>query len=111
MREREPSTSAVNGSKMVKCSIKGNINGPYQVWETDIWYFYLRVAVVLLFQTSSILPQNALRRDCNGKSIKIIEGHYLEVVVLLYVNISEKETCNRQMRPGMVQTSLFIYRD
>ena len=31
-----------------------------------------------------ILPQNALRRDCNGKCIEIIEGHYLEVVVLLY---------------------------
>ena len=32
-----------------------------------------------------ILPQNALRRDCNGKCIEIIEGHYLEVVVLLYL--------------------------
>ena len=29
------------------------------------------------------LPQNALRRDCNGKCIEVIEGHYLEVVVLL----------------------------
>ena len=33
------------------------------------------------------LPQNALRRDCNGKCIEIIEGHYLEVVVLLYTPI------------------------
>ena len=32
---------------------------------------------------AAILPQNALRRDCNGKCIEIIEGHYLEVVVLL----------------------------
>ena len=32
----------------------------------------------------SILPQNALKRDCNGKCIERIEGHYLEVVVLLY---------------------------
>ena len=31
-----------------------------------------------------ILPQNALKRDCNGKCIERIEGHYLEVVVLLY---------------------------
>ena len=28
-----------------------------------------------------ILPQNALRRDCNDKYIELIEGHYLEVVV------------------------------
>ena len=27
------------------------------------------------------LPQNALRRDFNGKCIELIEGHYLEVVV------------------------------
>ena len=26
-------------------------------------------------------PQNALRRNCNGKWIEWIEGHYLEVVV------------------------------
>ena len=26
-----------------------------------------------------------MKRDCNGKSIEIIEGHYLEVVVLLYL--------------------------
>ena len=32
----------------------------------------------------SILPQNALKRDCNGKCIELIKGHYLEVVVLLY---------------------------
>ena len=32
---------------------------------------------------TGILPQNALRRDCNGKCIDWIEGHYLEVVVLL----------------------------
>ena len=32
-----------------------------------------------------ILPQNALKRDCNGKCIEWIEGHYLEVVVLLYL--------------------------
>ena len=30
---------------------------------------------------SGILPQNALRRDFNGKCIELIEGHYLEVVV------------------------------
>ena len=28
-----------------------------------------------------ILPQNALRRDCNDKYIELIEGHYLKVVV------------------------------
>ena len=32
----------------------------------------------LLYYTST----NALRRDCNGKCIELIEGHYLEVVVL-----------------------------
>ena len=31
------------------------------------------------------LPQNASRRDCNGKCIELIEGNYLEVVVLLYI--------------------------
>ena len=39
--------------------------------------------VYLDFGRAGILPQNALRRDCNGKCIEIIEGHYLEVVVLL----------------------------
>ena len=29
----------------------------------------------------TLLPQNALRRDFNGKCIELIEGHYLEVVV------------------------------
>ena len=32
-----------------------------------------------------ILPQNASRRDCNGKCIEWIEGHYLEVVVEVYL--------------------------
>ena len=31
-----------------------------------------------------ILPQNALRRDFNGKCIELIEGHYLEVVVEVF---------------------------
>ena len=29
----------------------------------------------------AILPQNALRRDSNGKYVQCIEGHYSEVVV------------------------------
>ena len=37
------------------------------------------------FQLRYILPQNALKRDFNGKCIELIEGHYLEVVVLLYM--------------------------
>ena len=49
-----------------------------------------KLVSVCLHRFSSIfestLPQNALRRDCNGKCIEIIEGHYLEVVVLLYNN-------------------------
>ena len=32
-----------------------------------------------------ILPQNALRRDFNGKCIELIEAHYLEVVVEVYI--------------------------
>ena len=32
---------------------------------------------------SAILPQNALKRDSISKCIDLIEGHYLEVVVLL----------------------------
>ena len=32
----------------------------------------------------AILPQNALRRDCNDKCIEWIEGHYEEVVVEVY---------------------------
>ena len=31
-----------------------------------------------------ILPPNALRRDCNGKCIELIEGHALEVVVEVF---------------------------
>ena len=31
----------------------------------------------------AILPQNALKRDRNSKCIDLIEGHYVEVVVLL----------------------------
>ena len=43
------------------------------------------VRVHVFHRAIPILPQNALRRDYNGKSIEIIEGHYLEVVVLLYM--------------------------
>ena len=38
----------------------------------------------------TILPQNALKRDCNGKCIEWIEGHYLEVVVLLYIGLDKQ---------------------
>ena len=31
-----------------------------------------------------ILPQNVLRRNCNGKCIEWIEGHYLAVMVEVY---------------------------
>ena len=34
-----------------------------------------------------ILPQNALKRNYNGKCIEWIEGHYLEVVVLFIHDI------------------------
>ena len=34
------------------------------------------------------LPQNALRRDSNGKCIERVEGHYLEVVVEVYVHMN-----------------------
>ena len=33
----------------------------------------------------TVLPQNASRRDCNGKCIERIKGHYLEVVVEVYL--------------------------
>ena len=42
--------------------------------------------------TLGILPQNALKRDFNGKCIELIEGHYVEVVVLLYL----MQTCNNK---------------
>ena len=46
--------------------------------------FYQNFHVLInLYLRSTMLPQNALRRDCNGKCIEITEGHYLEVVVLL----------------------------
>ena len=35
--------------------------------------------------TTIILPPNALRRDCNGKCVELIEGHALEVVVEVYI--------------------------
>ena len=47
-------------------------------------YVYIlqrEIIPILLHHLSSILPQNALRRDFNGKCIEMIEGHYLEVVV------------------------------
>ena len=34
-----------------------------------------------LVSSFSILPLNALRRDCNDKYIELIEGHYLLFVV------------------------------
>ena len=37
-----------------------------------------------IWRSASIFPQNALRRDCNGKCIEWIDGHYLEVVVEIY---------------------------
>ena len=37
------------------------------------------------FRPITILPQTALRRDCKGKCIEWIEGHYLEVVVEVYL--------------------------
>ena len=49
-----------------------------------------------------ILPQNALRRDRNSKCIDLIEGHYLEVVVLLYIhNVYNHENvlCNAYRIP------------
>ena len=49
-------------------------------------YYYLLQYYQYTISCQSILPQNALRRDCNGKCIEIIEGHYLEVVVLLYLH-------------------------
>ena len=38
----------------------------------------------LLCIFESTLPPNALRRNCNGKCIELIEGHALEVVVEVY---------------------------
>ena len=37
-----------------------------------------------------VLPQNALRRDCNGKCVAGIESHYLEVLVEVYLAGSRK---------------------
>ena len=39
---------------------------------------FLFLTCILLY----ILQQNALGRDCNDKYIELIEGHYLEFVVL-----------------------------
>ena len=52
-------------------------------------HFVFGLSIITSIYDSSVstLPQNALRRDCNGKCIEIIEGHYLEVVVLLYMYI------------------------
>ena len=53
-------------------------------------FFSLKLLHIPLPHTNiltSILQQNALKRDCNGKCIERIEGHYLEVVVLLYIKI------------------------
>ena len=36
------------------------------------------------------LPPNALRRDCNGKCIELIEGHALEVVVEVYASLKQQ---------------------
>ena len=42
---------------------------------------YLKNIISFTHPSYPILPQNALRRDFNGKCIELIEGHYLEVVV------------------------------
>ena len=34
-----------------------------------------------ILMTNAILSHNALRRDCSGRWIEWIEGHYLEAVV------------------------------
>ena len=47
---------------------------------------FLQTVLCLSRKQMRILPQNALKRDCNGKSIEWIEGHYLEVVVPLYID-------------------------
>ena len=39
-----------------------------------------------------ILPKNALRRDCNDKYIELIEGHFLEVVVEVYIDLYVNHT-------------------
>ena len=40
-----------------------------------------QATIIIEASGPAILPQNALRRDFNGKCIELIEGHYLEVVV------------------------------
>ena len=43
-----------------------------------------------------VLPQNALRRDCNGKCVAGIESHYLEVSV--EVNLAGSRKIRRGSR-------------
>ena len=56
----------------------------------------------------TILPLNAFRRDCNGKCIDGIEGHYLEVVVevevyiCLFVNIEIRTSGWHIQQSGVV---------
>ena len=42
----------------------------------------------------TILPQNVLRRDCNDERIELIEGHYLEVVVEVYLEDLTSHKCD-----------------
>ena len=43
-------------------------------------YQYKAVDIQERNKTDGILPQNALRHDCNDKYIELIRGHYLEVM-------------------------------
>ena len=54
-----------------------------QVWAFERYISLINIKYVWTQFLTSTLPQTALSRDCNGKCIEIIEGHYLEVVVLL----------------------------
>ena len=45
------------------------------------WYGVIIISLVVIeFMRIGLLPQNALRRDCNGRCIEWIEGQYLYVV-------------------------------
>ena len=54
-----------------------------------VWYAVFVISLAIktrdwTYCNNTTLPPNALRRDCNGKCIELIEGHALEVVVEVF---------------------------
>ena len=69
------------------------------------------ISMGLHYYETGILPQNALRRDCNGKCIEWNESHYLEVVVEVYIVLIVYSINRRCLDAGAYADSLTMAFD